>query len=402
MRFKIIAQKYKKYSLHVIEYTGKMRIFVKTKSEQMKNEKEIYLAGVCFWGAEHFLKQIQGVTYTEVGYANGNVPDPTYQQVYTDTTGYAETVHVKYDPEVISLRFLLHLYFKAIDPISLNKQGEDIGTRYRTGIYFTDVQDVPVIKEVYQEVADIYNTPLTVEFSPLKNFYTAEEYHQDYLDKNPTGYCHLNPELFKMARKAKMRKILFLMMSVFALTLNAQNSVYDFKVADLEENTVSMDAYKGKVLLIVNTATKCGFTPQYKELQEIYEKYHAQGFEVLDFPCNQFGEQAPGSNEEIHKFCTDNYETTFPQFSKIDVNGENELPLYSFLKQEKGFEGLPDGPHVDVLKNMFAQADPEWESKPDIKWNFTKFVVDREGNVVARFEPTADMADVEKCVSSLL
>jgi peptide methionine sulfoxide reductase msrA/msrB len=188
------------------EECEKKRIFVQaTKTKQMKNMKEIYLAGGCFWGAEHFLKQINGVTYTEVGYANGNVPDPTYQQVYTDTTGYAETVHVEYDPEIISLKFLLRLYFKAIDPISLNKQGEDIGTRYRTGIYFTDLQDIPVIKEVYQEVADIYNAPLTVEFCPLKNFYPAEEYHQDYLDKNPTGYCHLNPELFKMARKAKMK-----------------------------------------------------------------------------------------------------------------------------------------------------------------------------------------------------
>lgn len=167
--------------------------------------KEIYLAGGCFWGTEHFLKQIKGVTYTEVGYANGDVPNPTYEQVYTDTTHYAETVKVQYDPQVVSLSFLLHLYFKAIDPTSLNQQGEDKGTRYRTGIYYTDKADLHIIEEVYTEIADIYNTPLAVEICPLQNFYTAEERHQDYLGKNPDGYCHLNPELFKLARKAKMK-----------------------------------------------------------------------------------------------------------------------------------------------------------------------------------------------------
>jgi len=167
--------------------------------------KEIYLAGGCFWGTEHFLKQIKGVTKTEVGYANGDVPNPTYEQVYTDTTHYAETVKVQYDPQVVSLSFLLHLYFKAIDPTSLNKQGEDRGTRYRTGIYYTDESDLKTIEDVYAEVADIYDAPLAVEICPLKNFYVAEERHQDYLEKNPGGYCHLNPELFKMARKAKMK-----------------------------------------------------------------------------------------------------------------------------------------------------------------------------------------------------
>ena len=198
-----------------------------------------------------------------------------------------------------------------------------------------------------------------------------------------------------------MRKFLFVMLSVFALALNAQNSVYDFKVADLEENTVSLDAYKGKVLLIVNTATKCGFTPQYKELQEIYDKYHTQGFEVLDFPCNQFGEQAPGSNEEIHKFCTDNYETTFPQFSKIDVNGENESPLFTFLKAKQGFKGFP-GERGQMMEQMMARRDPDFAKKSDIKWNFTKFLVNKNGEVIARFEPTMDMAEVEAQVKAQL
>ena len=166
-------------------------------------EKEIYLAGGCFWGTEHFFKQIEGVMETEVGFANGHTANPTYQEVYTDTTGYVETVLVKYDPDVVGLEFLLEMYFKAIDPTSVNKQGHDEGTRYRTGIYYTDADDLPVINKVYAEEQANYPLPLAVEKLPLENFYTAEEYHQDYLDKNPTGYCHLPTSLFEFARKQK-------------------------------------------------------------------------------------------------------------------------------------------------------------------------------------------------------
>lgn len=164
-------------------------------------KKEIYFAGGCFWGTEHFFKQIRGVTFTETGYANGNTPDPTYKEVYTDRTGYAETVHVEYD-DSISLTFLVRMFFKAIDPVSLNRQGEDTGTRYRTGIYYTDPEDLPAIKAVYDEVAREYDVPLAVELQPLRNFYPAEDYHQDYLENNPDGYCHLPFELFEFARKA--------------------------------------------------------------------------------------------------------------------------------------------------------------------------------------------------------
>lgn len=164
-------------------------------------KKEIYFAGGCFWGTEHFFKQIRGVTFTETGYANGNTPDPTYKEVYTDRTGYAETVHVEYD-DSISLTFLVRMFFKAIDPVSLNRQGEDAGTRYRTGIYYTDPEDLPAIKAVYDEVAREYDVPLAVELQPLRNFYPAEDYHQDYLENNPDGYCHLSLELFEFARKA--------------------------------------------------------------------------------------------------------------------------------------------------------------------------------------------------------
>ena len=165
--------------------------------------KDIYLAGGCFWGAEHFFQQIEGVVMTEVGFANGHTPDPTYKEVYTDTTGYAETVHVRYDSARVGLKFLLRMFFKAIDPTSLNKQGEDEGTRYRTGIYYTDSGDLPKIRSIFDEVQRAFDAPLVVEFGPLQNFYRAEDYHQDYLNKNPDGYCHLPLELFRFAREAR-------------------------------------------------------------------------------------------------------------------------------------------------------------------------------------------------------
>lgn len=165
--------------------------------------KEIYLAGGCFWGTEHYFKQIQGVIETEVGYANGIIEHPTYEQVCTDTTRFAETVRVAYDPEQVSLDFLLTMYFKAIDPLSVNQQGHDKGTQYRTGIYYTDSADVDMINKVYEAEQAKYDQPFAVERQPLENFYSAEDYHQDYLDKNPNGYCHLPLELFEFARKQK-------------------------------------------------------------------------------------------------------------------------------------------------------------------------------------------------------
>lgn len=172
----------------------------------MKPVKQIYLAGGCFWGTEHFLKQIEGVETTRVGYANGNVVNPTYQQVCTGTTDFAETVEVRYDPKVVDLPFLIDLYFKTIDPTSVNRQGGDRGTQYRTGIYYTDMADAEIIRETVQRLAAGYSSPLAVEIKPLENFYPAENYHQDYLDKNPGGYCHIHPDLFTLARKAKMRE----------------------------------------------------------------------------------------------------------------------------------------------------------------------------------------------------
>ena len=164
--------------------------------------KDLYLAAGCFWGAEHYLKRIRGVVKTEAGYANGNISHPTYREVYTDSTGYAEAVHVVYDPDVLGLERLVQIYFKAIDPLSLNRQGDDEGTRYRTGIYYSDPADLPSIQRIYERVAGELKAPLAVEVKPLKNFYRAEEYHQDYLDKHPQGYCHIPASLMEFARTA--------------------------------------------------------------------------------------------------------------------------------------------------------------------------------------------------------
>ena len=164
--------------------------------------KEIYLAGGCFWGTEHYLKQIRGVVSTEVGYANGRGENPTYEQVYTDTTGFVECVKVVYDPELLGLEHLVEIYFHSIDPLSLNRQGNDEGTRYRTGIYYVDEGDRVTIERVYRDVESKVCAQLAVELEPLSNFYDSEEYHQDYLDKNPNGYCHLPSFLFLYAKEA--------------------------------------------------------------------------------------------------------------------------------------------------------------------------------------------------------
>ena len=168
----------------------------------MQDKAEIYLAGGCFWGTEHFLKQIRGVDKTEVGYANSIVSNPTYKEVCTGNTGAVETVKVVYDPQILHLDLLLDLYFQTIDPTSLNRQGEDSGLQYRTGIYYVNQNDVPVIETAISHLAKEYAKPIVIEVKPLLNFYVAEEYHQDYLDKNVNGYCHINPKLFELARKA--------------------------------------------------------------------------------------------------------------------------------------------------------------------------------------------------------
>ena len=179
-------------------------------------------------------------------------------------------------------------------------------------------------------------------------------------------------------------------------------SFYDYSVPAVDGRVVSMSEYKGKVVLVVNTATGCGFTPQYEDLENMYEKYNPSGLEIIDVPCNQFAGQTPGTDEEIRNFCTLKYDTKFVQMKKSDVNGENELPLYTFLKSEKGFEGFGKGPKALAMSVMLKGIDKDYKNNPNIKWNFTKFLIDREGNVVARFEPLEDMKKVEEAVKSLL
>lgn len=179
-------------------------------------------------------------------------------------------------------------------------------------------------------------------------------------------------------------------------------TVYDFKLTDKKGNEVSLADYKGKVLLIVNSATECGFTPQYDELEALYREHKAQGLEILDIPCNQFGGQAPGSDAEISEFCSMKFGVDFPQFRKADVNGEHELPLYTWLKAEQGFKGFDKSHNLTpILEDILDKNLPGWRESSDIKWNFTKFLVDREGNVVARFEPTHDIKDIEKQIEKL-
>ena len=194
-----------------------------------------------------------------------------------------------------------------------------------------------------------------------------------------------------------MKKILSVsfLLCLSILTVTAQ-SIYDYTVKDDAGNDVSLSTYKGKVLLIVNTATKCGFTPQYKDLQALYEKYRTQGLEILDFPCNQFGSQAPGTIQEIHQFCTANFAIQFPQFDKIEVNGPNESPLYTYLKSQKGFGGFDLNDQTgSKLDKMFSKNDPDYAKNSNIKWNFTKFLVSRDGKVLKRYEPSDKMANVE-------
>ena len=179
-------------------------------------------------------------------------------------------------------------------------------------------------------------------------------------------------------------------------------TVYDFTVKDRQGNDVSLSEYQGKVLLIVNTATGCGFTPHYDPLESMYRELKEQGFEILDFPCNQFAKQAPGSDEEIHEFCTVKYGTEFPQFKKIDVNGDNADPLFAWLATEKPFEGFGKGLKVAALKKFSEMNNKQFGDKAYIKWNFTKFLIDREGKVIARFEPTDDMKGVREVVENQL
>ncbi|MCR5478369.1 MAG: glutathione peroxidase [Ruminococcus sp.] len=179
-------------------------------------------------------------------------------------------------------------------------------------------------------------------------------------------------------------------------------NIYDYSVPRPDGSELKLSEYKGRVMIIVNTATGCGFTPHYEPLEKMYEAYHEKGLEIIDIPCNQFAGQTPGTDEEIHRFCTLKYNTKFPQMKKSDVNGENALPLYGYLKSQQGFEGFGSGVKAMAMKVAAKAKDKDYKNNPDIKWNFTKFIVDRDGKVVKRFEPTVDMKAVAEYIKKLM
>lgn len=178
-------------------------------------------------------------------------------------------------------------------------------------------------------------------------------------------------------------------------------SIYDIKITNREGKELSLENYKGKTLIIVNTATGCGFTPQYEGLEKLYEEYHNQGLEILDFPCNQFGHQAPGTDDEIHEFCTAKYQTQFDQLSKIEVNGENEHPLYTYLKKQQPNE-IIEGIKNKMAMKAIEKISATYKNKEDIKWNFTKFLVDKNENVIKRYDPTFDPKNIEKDLKEII
>lgn len=178
-------------------------------------------------------------------------------------------------------------------------------------------------------------------------------------------------------------------------------NIYDFTAKTQDGEEVSLESFRGKVLLVVNTATGCGFTPQYTELQELYEEFADQGLEILDFPCNQFANQAPGEDQDIRDFCTGRYGITFPQYHKVDVNGENAIPLYKWLTTNTKFQGF-NGPAKLFMTPIVKKMDPDYKNNGNIKWNFTKFLIGRDGEIVARYEPTAKIDDIKEKVKEIL
>ena len=202
----------------------------------------------------------------------------------------------------------------------------------------------------------------------------------------------------------KLRRIfLLIIVAIFAVSCASdKDTIYQFKAESNDGSQVNFADYKGKVLLIVNTASKCGFTPQYDGLEALYQKYAPEGFYVIGFPCDQFGHQEPGSNEEIEEFCRVNYGVTFPLMAKSDVNGENANEVFKWLYAQKPFAGFGDSDRGKFMDGMLSRNDPDYASNPDIKWNFTKFLIERKGHVVARFEPVVNPEEIDAQIAALL
>ena len=200
-----------------------------------------------------------------------------------------------------------------------------------------------------------------------------------------------------------MKKILIFLAAICAVACsNDTNTIYQFSAESNSGDPVNFADYKGKVLLVVNTASKCGFTPQYEGLEALYQKYKFEGLVVIGFPCDQFGHQEPGSDGEIVEFCRENYGVTFPLMAKSDVNGENANEVFKWLYSEKPFAGWGESETGKFMDGMLSRNDPDYASNPDIKWNFTKFLIDRNGKVVARFEPVVTPEEIDDQIVALL
>ncbi len=199
-----------------------------------------------------------------------------------------------------------------------------------------------------------------------------------------------------------MKKLLIILAAVCVLGCTGNNTIYPLSAETNSGDQLNFSEYKGKVMLIVNTASKCGFTPQYDGLEALYQKYASKDFVIIGFPCDQFGHQEPGSNEEIEEFCRLNYGVTFPLMAKSDVNGENANEVFKWLYSQKPFAGFGDSDTGKFMDGMLSRDDPDYASKPDIKWNFTKFLIDRKGRVVARFEPVVSPEQLEPEIEALL
>lgn len=330
-----------------------------------------------------------GVLAVVSGYTGGELAHPSYKQVCQGRSGHAEAVQVFFDPARSDFLTLCRYFLEIHDPTQSDRQGPDIGSQYRSAIFTVDAEQRRVA-EALLGLLKRKGVNVQTELAPLGRFWNADGYHQDYYAGNgKKPYCHAWQKRFDEAEFAALAAELSLAPKPHdvggptgvpagkAPTM----SIYDFTVKTADDQDESLSKYKGKVLLIVNVASKCGFTPQYEGLEALFKTYGERGLVVLGFPCNQFKSQEPGSNSEIQEFCRLNYGVSFPVYAKIDVNGDTTHPLYKYLKEQKS--------------GVLGKA---------IKWNFSKFLVAADGQVIDRYAPTTSpkdiAADIEKALKA--
>lgn len=342
-------------------------------------------AGGCFWGVETLLASQPGVLAAVSGYTGGALANPSYRQVCAGNTGHAEAVQVFYDPARTDFLSLCRYFLEIHDPTQFERQGPDIGSQYRSAIFYADEEQKRTAAALLS-VLKKRGVAVQTALEPLGRFWNAETYHQDYYAKNgKQPYCHAWQQRFSNDEIVALAAELGLKSKTRAGGTGAETakgetmSIYDYTVKTAAGEDESLGIYKGKVLLIVNVASKCGFTPQYQGLEELYKTYGERGLVVLGFPCNQFKSQEPGSDADIQEFCRLNYGVSFPVYAKIDVNGDSAHPLFKYLKEQKG--------------GVLGRA---------IKWNFTKFLVGADGTVIDRYAPTTKPQDIAKDIEKAL